>query len=436
MEEKELLEIQAREIEQAAKNVEEMVRTKKMSDICLLYRDKFDLEDKRVLYSGDQRVPPQHLIPICDKVLLAITPDATAEVFENYYGYSVKQVVEWRKKGWVETVLSASHQRYADLQYLDPLVRVSPSRSTRKMVYLTVLAGGVDKFSELLTKGKILFKNLKVPDFMRQHFREQKAEDLYLNWAASDYVELSVLGLTPVIERAEEMIRQDAEPSGARMLLNYSAGYLTSPFTNALKKTEVYPSEERSDFKMLFGTKKYAAEPLFVPCWLADVYENLGATIPQTMDTDEINAVRRHSEDFVRAVKDMDEVIDKTVREKFKGGELDKSEEEAIRAKKQEFHERWRKDVVPAFEDISRVKTVWSIGLTGSIVAPLVVLPAFQNVLDIPTAIRALAATPGIKKLVDPAAEFLSTFFECNPIHLGFYKVHRELRKVKKRSES
>ena len=37
-----------------------------------------------------------------------------------------------------------------------------------------------------------------------------------------------------------------------------------------------------------------------------------------------------------------------------------------------------------------------------------------------------------IKKLVDPAAEFLSTFFECNPIHLGFYKVHRELKKVKK----
>ena len=39
-----------------------------------------------------------------------------------------------------------------------------------------------------------------------------------------------------------------------------------------------------------------------------------------------------------------------------------------------------------------------------------------------------------IKKLVDLAAEFLSTFFECNPIHLGFYKVHTELRKVKQKS--
>lgn len=64
--------------------------------------------------------------------------------------------------------------------------------------------------------------------------------------------------------------------------------------------------------------------------------------------------------------------------------------------------------------------------------AILSLLSAFQNMLDAPTVTHSLATAPSIKKLVDPAAEFLSTFFECNPIHLGFYKVQRELGKLKK----
>jgi hypothetical protein len=434
MEEKELLEVEAREEEQAKKNIEEMVRRKKMGDIGLLYRDKFDLEDKKVLFSGHRDVPPQRLIPICEKVLFTIVPHATADAFENYCGFSVEQVVEWREKGWVETVLSNPHDHYANLQYLDQLIEVSPSRSTRNEAYLTVLAGGVDKFNELLRKGRTLFKNLRVPDWMRREFGEQKAEDLYLSWAATDYVDLSVLGLTPVIERAEEMIRQDAESDGARMLLRYSTSYLVSPFTNALKKTAVYPSEERSLFKMLFGTKKYAAEPLFVPCWLADVYENLGATIPDRMDTDEINAVRKHSGDFVRAVKSLDDEIDKSVKQKFRSGELDRSEKEAILTKKEEFRKRWYEDVVPTFEDISRVKKAWSVALTGSVVVSLAALYALRGVLGVPDSIKAILDSGEIKKKIDPAAEFLSTFFECNPIHLGFYKVHRELKKVKEKA--
>lgn len=55
-----------------------------------------------------------------------------------------------------------------------------------------------------------------------------------------------------------------------------------------------------------------------------------------------------------------------------------------------------------------------------------------MNVVSVPPAlIAALAGAKKIRELVDPAAEFLSTFFECNPIHLGFYEVHRELKKVK-----
>jgi hypothetical protein len=202
-----------------------------------------------------------------------------------------------------------------------------------------------------------------------------------------------------------------------------------------LRKTEVYPSEERSLFAMFHGIRKHAADALFVPCWFADVYTNLGAAMPQTMNTDEIDAVRKHSEDFVRSVKTLDEEIDKTVREKFSGGILDKNEEEAIKSRKLEFNERWRKDVAPAFEDISKVEKWWSVGLTGTIVGSALALGALVNVVSVPPAlIAALAGAKNIKKLVDPAAKFLSTFFECNPIHLGFYKVHRELKKVEQGS--
>jgi len=47
MEEKELLEIEAREREEAKKNVEEMVRTKRMGDMWLLCGDKFNLAKQR-----------------------------------------------------------------------------------------------------------------------------------------------------------------------------------------------------------------------------------------------------------------------------------------------------------------------------------------------------------------------------------------------------
>ena len=244
---------------------------------------------------------------------------------------------------------------------------------------------------------------------------------------------LSVFGLLRTI-RFDEILKLTENNLKARANILYWLNILlTHPFIYGLRKTTVYPSELKDRASMLYQIPKIGGKAFFVPCWLADVYTNLGTTIPDRMDIDEINAVRKHGEDFARALKSLDEEIDKAVREKFGGGELDRNEKEGIISKKEELRKRWFEDMVPAFKDLSFRKTVWSIAMTGSIVTSVMALSAFQGILDLPKAIGTAAFAPGIKKLVDPAAEFLSTFFECNPIHLGFYKVHRELKKVRQR---
>ena len=436
MEEKELLEIEARESEQAKKNVEEMVRTHKIGDIELLYRDKFDLEHSKTCHRSAKEILVQALIPIYEKVLLTVPPIVDSARFQQWVGFGVAEVMEWRRRGWVETMLNAPHKEYAGLDYLDELISASPSSSARTQPYLETLVGGADRFDSLYVKGMTLLKGTKtfkdIAHPIASYFGEQKTTRKIPMILASYYLDLSVFGLTHMVRWIEEYSRK--EPYLSVSLLAGSERYLIRPFLQGLRKTSVYGSEDKRLATIMHEVAKPDTEVFFTPYWLVDVYADLGASIPQTMDIDEINAVRKHSEDFVQAVKSLDEEIDRSVKEKFQGGELNKSEREMILAKKGEFRRRWFEDVVPAFEDLSDRERYWSIGMTGSIVAPALALPAFTGVLGIPPALAALAASDKIKKLVDPAAEFLSTFFECNPIHLGFYKVHRELKKVKHRS--
>jgi len=432
MEKKELLEIEAREREQAEKNIKEMVQRKKMSEIWLLYKDKFDLGKQRVCYSAIPDVSPQLLIPISEKVLVPIPPLVSPEKFCDMMGFSVNQVVEWRKKGWVEAFMSMSYGRYKGLNYLDDLIEVSPSASVRTQEYMTMLVGSRDRFNRTFEEGEALLEGAIVPEEFQRLFGRAKAEEIYYWSSATSYVSLSVFGVIQHIKFDEIRKLTKGSPNVSANIINWLDTILVDPFVHGLRGTTVFPSELRDRASMLYEELKIAGEILFAPSWLADVYSNLGATVPQTMDTDEINAVRKHSEDFVCAVKGLDMEIDKTVKQRFRGGELDRGEKETIIAKREEFRKRWYEDVVPTFEDISRVKKVWSVALTGSIITSVVTLAALKDVLTVPsTMLSVLLNREKIMKLVDPAAEFLSTFFECNPIHLGFYKVHRELKKVK-----
>jgi len=431
MEEKELREIEAREKEQAKKNIDEMIQTGTFSDIWLLYKDKFDLDKKKTCTAVSVK-PTQLLIPIYEKVLLPIYPCPSYDGFKHLYGFSIDQVMEWKRKGWVETLLPLPHVDYVDVSYMDELISSSPSSSSRNEWYTLVLSGDADKFFDALDKGQTIFERVKgpVPEWLVDALGERRLRENLSRILATAYGNLSVFRLARVIKIVEELADNNSDIALVATL--YASSFLTSPFLYGLRGTTVYGSNMKDVAAFFYRMKKARDKPFFVPCWFADIYENLGTTIPQTTDTDEIGAVRKHSEGFVRAVKSLDEEIDEAVKEKFKGGELGKSEEETIKTKKQEFYERWCKDVAPAFEDISKTERIWSITLAGSIVAPIVALAAMKDVLTVPASLLSIAlGADKIKKLVDPAAEFLSTFFECNPIHLGFYKVHRELKKVK-----
>jgi hypothetical protein len=430
MEEKELLEIEAREREQTRKNLAEMVRKNKIGDVLLLYKDKFTLENKKACYPiGWVQVPL--VIPLYEKVLVGIPPFHSSEEFRRTQGFSIDEIVEWRNKGWVETLLTLPHSEYAGLDYLDQLIRVSPSMGVRTTGHSWLLAGGRDSFARLIREGESLLKGVKPHEEYRRLFGEP-SERIYQKGAVGIYVAVCAFGMTELANEIRILSRGD--PDRAASMLYFTEAFLLQPLTSGLRQTTIYRSELKeavSEFQRVLTTPH---QELFLPCWTADVYQNLGATMPQSMDTDEIDAVRKHSEDFVQAVKSMDEEIDKAVRQRFGGGELNRSEKETITSEKEEFRKRWLEDVVPAFEDISTVKKTWSIGLTGSIVTSVVALAALKDVLTVPsTMLGALLNREKIMKLVDPAAEFLSTFFECNPIHLGFYKVHRELKKIKQR---
>jgi len=429
MEEKELLEIEAREREQTKKNLVEMVRRKRIGDVWLLYQDKFTLENKKSCYPiGWVKVPL--LIPIHEKVLVGIPPFSSSDEFHHTQGFNIDDIMEWRRRGWVETLLTVPHSEYAGLDYLDQLIQVSPSMGIRTTGHSWMLAGGRDNWLHLCQEGEGLLKGVKPHEEYRRLFGE-RSERIYHRQAVGIYVSMRAFRLTELVR--EILNRFGHDQNRVAEMLYFSEAFLIQPLTIGLKQTVVFRSEHReviSQFQK--DAMSLSGGISFVPCWLADVYENLGATIPQTMDTDEINAVRKHSVGFVQAMKSLDEEIDKTVRRNFRGGELEIGEEETILAKKEEFRRRWYADVVPTFSDISRAKEMLSIGLTGTIIGSALALSALVNVASVPPAIvPAIAGAKKIKKLVDPAAEFLSTFFECNPIHLGFYRVHKELRRLK-----
>ena len=429
MEEKELLEIEAREREQARKNVKEMVRRNRIWDTSLLYEDKFSLENKKACYPiGWVRVPL--LVPTYEKVLVGIPPFRSSEEFHLTQGFQIDQITEWKNKGWVETLLTLPHSEYAGLDYLDELIQSSPSMGIRTTAHSWLLAGDRSTWIHLASEGEVLLKGVK-PQAEYSCLFGERSEKIYRKAAIGIYIALSVFGLTELVQ--EIKVRSRGDPNRAAHMLYLSEAFLLPPLSSGLRQTTVYRSELREAVSEFHMIAKPPSEPYFAPCWLADVYKNLETTIPEKMDTDEIGAVRKHSEDFVRALKSMDEEIDKAVKPRFSGGELDRGEKETIIAKREEFRRRWFDDVVPAFKDLSKREHYWSIGMAGSIIAPALALPAFIGVLGVSPALTALAASGKIKKLVDPAAEFLSTFFECNPIHLGFYKVQRELGKVKRR---
>jgi len=293
------------------------------------------------------------------------------------------------------------------------------------------LAHGVDRYDLVLKEGESLFRGIRMPPSHLIEDIGQHRASAYPRTLARIYADLSVFGLTQITMAIRDIAEIELEKAERFSLLSWAL--LVGPILRSLTRTIVYPDEIKESADKFYESWSANTDAFFAPCWLADVYKNLGTTVPQTMDIDEISAVRKHSEDFVQAVKSLDDEIDKTVKERFRGGEPNRSKQDEIIAKKEEFRKRWYEDVVPTFEDISRVKKVWSVALTGSIVTSVVAVAALKDVLTVPsTMLSMLLNRERIKKLVDPAAEFLSTFFECNPIHLGFYKVQRELKKVER----
>ena len=437
MELKELLEIEAREEKQALNNLAEMIRTSRIHDVQLLYKDKFDFSGQKVCAQPlPGEVDPRFLIPLYDKTLLRIPPYSSPEVFRIETGCNVNDLLEWRRKGWIETELNAYPRHYAGLDYLDDLIEVSPSSSLRIQEYIIMEVGSYLDFNRLLEEGEMIFKEIKPSKSFQSLYGDRRGAEAFYGSAASSYMLTKVWGLTSILEKVKELIRSD--PDLASSLLNATVFLLVDPFLTSLKQTSVYSSKSRRVAMLLYQYSEPKAETFFVPCWMGDLYERLETKIPETMDTDEIGAIRKHSRDFVAAVKSLDEEMDRATREKFSGGQLNQGEKEAILAQKEEFRKRWSEDVVPTFEDISSVKKAWSMTLTGSIVTSIVGLAALKDVLTVSsTLLGALLSRKKIEELVDPAAEFLSTFFECNPIHLGFYKIQRELKKVKaKKGES
>lgn len=434
MEEEELKEITEKEMQRAKNIVEKMLRENRMNEIELLYRDRFNIKKRNACY--EKSIPVNFLIPIYQTVIVPISPFASENSFEDVNGCKVDQLLEWRKKGWVETVLTNPPVDYTSLDYLDDLIGYSPSAAVRNSLYCAGLVGGSDAFNNLWEEARNVFKGrIILPRSWIDVYGTENVEETYKATIASNYADLSVFGFKGIIERIRELSKskskQDLRNSGA--LAFNSALFLIDPFLRALKKTMVYPSNLRSTASIFWNIMKPTSSTLFAPFWLADVYENLGVSISPDIDTDQIEAVRKNSGGFVKAVKSLDEEIDRNMRERFEGGELHRNEKELITAKKEKLRKRWYDDIKPSLESIETRKEKIGITLTSSIVAPAVALSAFSDVLSLPqTLIVALASSRKIKELVDPTAEYLAKWWEFNPIHIGFYEVNRDLKKLKK----
>lgn len=442
MEKKELEEIQQKEFEQAFKNVKYMLKKKKLSDIWLLYKDKFDFIKQKVTCPAlTSTISIPLLIPISEKVLAPIGPIQSQEKFEEKYEFSVNDLLEWRspRKGWCETILMAPPPHFTGLDYLDKLIEVSPSASIRSEVYLAYIASlteEIDGLNSIADKGKKIFRGrLEVDPCFIDAFGEEKGKNVLESVVVTDYIELSALGFKDIIE-VVELFASQGKMERAAFLTRKLSDLLATPFLYSLRKTTVYSFEEKFFVEKLCEllAGKTKAESLFLtPPLLADVYDTLGITVSGILDADGIRAVRDNSVDFIKAVKNLDEEIDKTVKEKFEGGVLDKNEEEEITAKKEDLRYRWEYEIKPAFESIEkRRKRINRMMMTGSIVAPLGTLLALQPIVTIPAAYAAIKAKDKIEEIIDPVAEYLSLWWDHNPIHIGFYKVEKEIERLKR----
>ena len=106
MEKEELEEIQNREIRQAVKNADDMIKEKRANEIWLLYEDKFNLEDTTACATSSPSIPKPLLIPTHEKVIIGVAPSPSLKEFERAEGLSVEELLELRRKGWVETILA------------------------------------------------------------------------------------------------------------------------------------------------------------------------------------------------------------------------------------------------------------------------------------------------------------------------------------------
>lgn len=273
-----------------------------------------------------------------------------------------------------------------------------------------------------------MFREIKTDrDFIRRYGEEQ-GKELWLRGVASSYADLTAYNLSSIVDR---IIGSSSVSLDELAAVTYvSSVLLIEPFLSGLKQTCVYGPETRIATEKVYEVMSPKGEVFFAPCWLADVYKNLEVTISPHIDSDQIQVIRKSSERFLAAVRSLDDQIDTAVRKKLVGGELE-SEREAIIAKKEEFRKRWSEEVKPELESIAKAEQVWKIAITSSIIAPFLALSALKGELALTgAALTALSVWNKVKKRVDPVAAYITTFFECNPIHVSFYKIEREIKKM------
>lgn len=431
MEEEELRELGRRERDQAIGNIKDMIKEERLNDIWLLYKDKFDLENVQVCTPMTPRVSPSVLIPFYDKVLFMIEPIPTPEKFRKAMGCSIDQILEWRNRGWIETILDAPLQYYRHLDYLDRLIAVSPDFSIRGQEYISTLAGGKKKFNEIFKKGKEIFpRNINSPAWYQQIHGKKRGQFIFSRHLASIYTDMVLFGFIKNAKDVEALSKIPIQEA-AGILLNYSL-FLFQPFHLGLKKTIAYPSAYKSFAQKYSRRYRSNKETIFVPFGLMDVYRNLTVNTSPYLDTDQIEVIRNNSKEFIKAFNWLDEKIGNTVRDKFEGGGLDRGEEEIINVQKEELRRTWNESVKRSFEEIKTRKKMIALALTGSIVAPAVVISALRGAIGYPEILQTLTASGVIYRAVDPVADYLLRFWEAKPIHVDFYEVSRDLKKLKK----
>ena len=313
---------------------------------------------------------------------------------------------------------------------MDELIRVSPSGTVRTTFYSLTLAGRTE-FRRMLDKGVALFQGRLGDEATEREIPNR-------------YTHLNVLGLREIVQRVDELSFREVEI--AQTFTQLSSYFLADPFLFALRKTMTYPSTVRDFAKQFWshafthvypvlGRAEYGRDFVparaagFVPCWLSDVYDDLRVTTPPSLNIDQMETIRKDSEGFIKATKTLQEEIDRTVKERFDGGKLDRDREQSINEKREELRRRWHEDVTPSFKNIKTRKVKTGVTVTGSIVAPAPALYTLKDVLSPWDPLTKLLSLQPIKEIIDPAAESLARWWERNPIHVDFYEVSKPAKR-------